>query len=108
MTFLILILCPFVSRSQQKPQLLILDSKIDADQLKPKFEIHRKNTHKSSLPDKTKRDFVLGNQSKTATWEEYKKDAFFVDLTNLNDSELRKKYPEFSKEEFVTMKRKLK
>jgi hypothetical protein len=103
--FLIVILSlPFSLWARSKGELLILDENIETKSLEKNFNIRRGSTHRSSLPDKGLRDQLLSKVKQTKGWDEYKKDAFFMDLKSKSLKELQAKYPDFSEKELKTLK----
>jgi hypothetical protein len=88
----------------QKAQILILDENIDSRSLERNYQVHKGSTHKISLPDKSMRDDLFKGLKEIQTWEEFKKDLFYMDLKKKPLEELKNKYPEFSKEKLKSLK----
>ncbi len=104
--FLTLLSLPISLWAQTKGELLILDENIETKSLEKNFNIRRGSTHRSSLPDKGLRDQLLSKVKQTKDWDEYQKDAFFMDLKRKSVKELQAKYPDFSEKELKTLKEK--
>ena len=102
--FLSLLSLPFSLWARPKGELLILDENIETKTLEKNFNIHRGSTHRSSLPDKGLRDQLLSKVKQAKGWDEYQKDAFYMDLKSKSLKELQTKYPNFSEKELKTLK----
>lgn len=88
----------------QKAKLLVVDEFIDTTSVEKNFDIEKGSTLKSFLPPKDKRDRLLENVPESKTWDEYQKDAFYMDIKNKNMPEILKKYPKFSEEQITSLR----
>ncbi|HLT23238.1 MAG TPA: hypothetical protein VKZ84_07335 [Bacteriovoracaceae bacterium] len=91
----------------QKADLLLIDENIDASSLEKDFNIHKGSKLKSFLPDKAERDRFLKLVPESTSWEEYQKDAFFMDIKKKSVDEIHRKYPHFSKDKISRLKGKM-
>lgn len=106
-TFIFLIIVSALPSSlwaRPKGELLIIDENIETKSLEKNFNIRRGSTKRSSLPDKGLRDQFLAQVKQAKAWDEYQKDAFFMDLKSKSLKELQAKYPDFSEKELKTLK----
>lgn len=93
--------------SAQKANLLLIDENIDAQELEGNFNVKKGSTLKSYLPAKELRDTFLQAVPESRSWDEYQKDAFYMDIKNKSIKEIHKKYPQFSREKISTLKGKI-
>jgi len=91
----------------QKADLLLVDENIDASSLEKDFNIHKGSKIKSFLPDKAQRDQFLKLVPESKSWDEYQKDAFFMDFKKKSIDEIHTKYPHFSKDKISRLKGKM-
>lgn len=103
---LIILTCVFISFSAlaQKADLLLIDENIDATAVEESFNVKKGSTLKSYLPPKEQRDSFLSLIPESSSWDEYQKDAFYMDIKNKTLDEIHQKYPQFSKEKISTLK----
>lgn len=93
--------------SAQKANLLLVDENIDEKALEGNFNVKKGSTLRSSLPPKELRDRFLENVPAAKDWDEYQKDAFYMDIKNKSVDEILKKYKQFSKKEIKSLKGKI-
>jgi hypothetical protein len=79
--------------AEKKPQVLLIDEDIDGKVLERDFDVRRGSTHKSSIPDRQKREELLKGVKETQKWDELAKDIFYVDLEKRDMNELKRRYP---------------
>lgn len=96
-----------LTASAQKADLLILDEDIETKELEGNFNIKKGSTLKSFLPPKELRDSFLEHVPASKNWDEYQKDAFYMDIKNKSVEDIMKKYPAFSKKEILNLKGKI-
>lgn len=96
-----------LSALAQKADLLLIDENIDASTLEENFNIKKGSTLKSYLPPKEARDDFLKNIPESQSWDEYQKDAFYMDIKKKTSDEIIKKYPYLSKAKVAALKAKI-
>lgn len=83
----------------------VVDPDMDVSPLENQgYHITRGEKTFSSLPDKEKRDLVLGDVPESKQWDELDKDIFFMDLKNKSIEQLEKKYPKMTKSKLQRLK----
>ena len=102
---MILLITPLAKA--QKANVLLLDENIDEKELEKNFNVKKGSTLKSYLPPKDLRDNFLEHVPASKKWDEYQKDAFYMDIKNKSVDEVLKKYKQFSKKEILTLKGKI-
>lgn len=91
----------------QKADLLIIDEDINTENITKEFQIHKPSQKKSFLPPLDIRDQFLKNVPESASWDEYRKDAFYMDVKNKSINEINKKYPQYKIEVIKKLKAKI-
>lgn len=95
----------FIAKAHDKSvQVQIFDPGIDSSSLEEKYQVHKKKSSYSSLPNKEARDQVLSSFPVTSKWDELKKDIFIMDIKSKTLEELVVKYSEFTKNDFLQLK----
>ena len=87
----------------QKAQLLVIDPDIETRELE-NFNIQKGSTHVSSIPDRDEREEFFQGVSQVQSWDELKKDIFYMELDRKSVDDLHKKYPELSKKDIKKLK----
>lgn len=101
----LLLLLSFPALSQINIQ--VIDPDIDASDFEKDYRVKQEAEEFSSLPEIEKRDHVVKSVKASATWDELKKDIFYMDLKSKSLPDLVKKYPEVSQQQLKKLKGKL-
>lgn len=88
----------------QRAQVLLLDENIDGKALEGNFKVHQGSTARSALPDRDLREEVLSGVPAIESWDELKKDIFFMELASKTIPQLKKKYPELKESQIKMLK----
>lgn len=95
----------FVTLSEERGvKVQIIDQNIDSSSLEQRYQVSRKGVSPPTLPDKMERDQALASISAINSWDELKKDIFYVDMKHKSIDELMVKYPELSKKDIIHLK----
>lgn len=85
---------------------MIIDQDIETQELEPHFNVQRPQ-RVSSLPDRYTRETLLEEFEIGESWDELKKDIFFMELRLKTLVELKKKYPELSEKKLKEIQERL-
>jgi hypothetical protein len=91
----------------QKAKVLIVDPSLDSKEFKKKYQVERPQIF-NSLPDKKLRDQTLAGVKNISSWDEVKKDIFYMDLKKKDLKVLEERYPEIDKLDLKKLKESLK
>lgn len=90
-----------------RPTVLVINSNADTNQLEKKFKIERPAALTFEMPDLGIRDIFFENIIFPESWDDLKKDIFFLELRSMPLNELIKKYPDLKESDIQNLKGKV-
>jgi len=94
----------FAESHQGGPKILLTDPEADTTELEKSYTVEKAAPPPFAMPDLNERDRFFEGVIFPESWDELKKDIFFMELKSKTFEDLVKKYPDLKKSDIHKLK----